>query len=61
MTHEAMRHIPLEEAYLCPNCNCIGNCSTRCPACANEHLIGLAGILDRKEVTDDREAAVRDL
>ena len=54
MTHDTMRHIPLAEAYLCPNCNCIGNCSTRCPACANEHLIGLAVVLNRepKEVLD---------
>lgn len=42
-----MQHIPLASAYLCPNCNCIGNCAERCPACASPALLGLANILDR--------------
>lgn len=44
-----MQHIPLDQAYLCPNCNSIGNDSTRCPACANPHVLALAAILDRQE------------
>lgn len=43
-------HIPLASAYLCQDCNCVSNCSRRCPACASEVLLGLAGILNREEV-----------
>jgi len=43
-----MQHIPLTSAYLCPNCNTIGNCYSQCPACAGAVLIGLATVLDRK-------------
>jgi hypothetical protein len=48
MNFLSMQHIPLASAYLCPDCNCIGNCSVRCPACASSVLLGLAGVLDRK-------------
>ena len=41
-------HIPLAQAYLCQDCNCVSNCSRRCPACASEVLMGLAGVLDRE-------------
>ena len=40
--------IPLKQAYLCPNCEMIGNCSSRCLGCANPHVINLASILDRR-------------
>jgi hypothetical protein len=43
-----LQHIPLTSAYLCQDCNCVGNCSVRCPACASQVLMGLAGILDRE-------------
>ncbi|MGA7341865.1 MAG: hypothetical protein WBE72_04910 [Terracidiphilus sp.] len=52
MTFVAMQHMPLTHAYLCQDCNCIGNCARQCPACASEALIGLAGVLNRE--TDDR-------
>jgi hypothetical protein len=45
-------HMPLASAYLCQDCNCVSNCSRRCPACASEVLMGLAGILNR-EVVDE--------
>jgi hypothetical protein len=48
MTFVAMQHMPLTSAYLCQDCNCVGNCSQQCPACASEALMGLAGVLDRK-------------
>src|ERR1039458_9004563 len=38
-----MQHIPLASAYLCPDCNCIGNCASQCPACASPVLMALAG------------------
>jgi ferredoxin len=47
MTFAKMQHIPLKSAYLCQDCNSVGNCATQCPACASEVLLGLSGILDR--------------
>ncbi len=44
----AMQHIPLACAYLCPDCNCIGNCAEQCPLCASSVLLGLASVLDRE-------------
>jgi hypothetical protein len=52
MTFVSMQHIPLTSAYLCQDCNSVGNSAQHCPACASEALMGLAGVLDRK--TDDR-------
>jgi hypothetical protein len=43
-----LQHIPLTSAYLCQDCNCIGNCARQCPACASEVLMGLAGVLNRE-------------
>ena len=48
MTFVAMQHMPLTSAYLCQDCNCVGNSAQQCPACASEALLGLAGVLDRK-------------
>jgi DNA-directed RNA polymerase subunit RPC12/RpoP len=47
MTYLKMQHIPIGSAYLCADCNAIGNNSTRCPACASTVLMNLAGVLDR--------------
>jgi hypothetical protein len=49
MTCSMMNYIPLNQAYLCQDCNAVGNDSTRCPACASEVLLALAGVFDRKE------------
>lgn len=49
MASEARQYIPLTNAYLCQDCDAIGDNSMRCPACASEVLMGLAGVLDRKE------------
>lgn len=49
MTIATMQHIPLADAYLCQDCNSIGNCSVQCPACASFVLMGLAGVLDREQ------------
>jgi hypothetical protein len=49
MTFITMQHIPLSSAYLCVNCNCVGNCPEQCPACASQNLLGLASVLDRPE------------
>ena len=49
MTHAVLQHIPLATAYLCQDCNAVGNCAMICPACASGVLLGLAGVLDREE------------
>jgi len=48
MTNVSMQHFPLMRAYLCQDCNSIGNCAQHCPACASEALMGLAGVLNRE-------------
>jgi CII-binding regulator of phage lambda lysogenization HflD len=48
MTLVTMQHIPLASAYLCQDCNCVGNCATQCPACASTVLMALAAVLDRE-------------
>ena len=55
MTFNSMQHMPLNCAYLCLDCHCVGNCARHCPACASEALIGLAAVLNREgseEVTE---------
>jgi hypothetical protein len=49
MTRDRLNHIPLNSAYLCLDCDAVGNSSMRCPACASEVLLGLAGVFGRKE------------
>ena len=41
--------LPLAEAYLCINCDAVGNSAIRCPACASETLLPLAGVLNRED------------
>jgi hypothetical protein len=48
MTYVSMQHMPLANAYLCQDCNCVGNCAAQCPACASEALMGLDNVLNRK-------------
>lgn len=47
MTYPAMLHLPLVAAYLCADCNSIGNCAEQCPACASTTLMRLSDVLDR--------------
>jgi hypothetical protein len=49
MTFASSQHMPLYTAYLCEDCQCVGNCSGQCPACASEALISLAGVLNREQ------------
>lgn len=42
-------HIPLQAAYLCSDCNAIGNNAVQCPACASRALFNVAGVLNRTE------------
>lgn len=41
-------HVPLTSAYLCQDCNSVGNCSTQCPACASTVLMSLSAVLNRE-------------
>ena len=44
-----LQHFPLSSAYLCQDCNAIGNNANQCPACASEVLMSLSAILNRPE------------
>jgi hypothetical protein len=48
LTSNARQFIPLARAYLCQDCDSVGNNAMHCPSCASEVLMGLAGVLDRK-------------
>jgi hypothetical protein len=58
MTYLKMQYIPLDSAYLCPDCNSIGNNSGFCPACASSALMSLACVLDREEAAGVEEQSV---
>lgn len=49
MKRYCLEHFPLAGAYLCQDCNAVGNNAMSCPACASNVLLGLAGILNRGE------------
>ena len=42
-----LQHFPLTSAYLCQDCNAIGNNANQCPACASEVLMSLSVVLNR--------------
>jgi hypothetical protein len=44
-----LQHFPLSSAYLCQDCNSIGNNANQCPACASEVLMSLSAILNRAD------------
>ena len=48
VTYATMQQIPLALAYLCQDCNCIGNSAKQCPACASVALLSLSGVLNRE-------------
>jgi hypothetical protein len=47
MTSPMLQHIPLTSAYLCQDCDCVGNSAIQCPACASTALLGLSCVLNR--------------
>ena len=47
-----IQHIPLVYAYLCQDCDSVGNSAEQCPACASEVLMCLASVLNRGEVIE---------
>jgi hypothetical protein len=52
MTYPMLLHIPLKSAYLCQDCNSIGNSAVQCPACASSVLMSLSNVLDREVPAD---------
>ena len=48
-------HFLLTSAYLCPDCNSVGNSAMQCPACASTVLLNLSTVLDRKVETVEEE------
>jgi hypothetical protein len=53
MTSPMLQHIPLASAYLCQDCDCVGNSAIQCPACASNALLGLACVLNRSDLEDE--------
>jgi hypothetical protein len=41
-------YMPLNSAYLCQDCDSVGNSSIQCPACASQALMGLSSVFDRR-------------
>jgi len=48
-TYLMLQHFPLSSAYLCQDCNSIGNNANQCPACASEVLMSLSAVLNRSD------------
>lgn len=46
-----LQHFPLKDAYLCQECQTIGNSACWCPNCAasSTYLLSLSKILNRAE------------
>jgi len=49
MASEARQYFPLANAYLCQDCDSVGNNSMHCPACGSGVLMVLASIFGRTE------------
>jgi hypothetical protein len=43
-------HIPGALAFLCADCNSVGNSAVRCPACASGVVYPLLNLLERKPI-----------
>jgi hypothetical protein len=50
-----LQHFPLSSAYLCQDCNSIGNNANQCPACASEVLMSLSAVLNRADNMADSQ------
>lgn len=54
MAVDPLHAFPLDTAFLCLDCDAVGNCSTRCPACASEHVARLDTWLNRPNNSLDK-------
>ena len=50
MTIAELQRMPMSSAFLCEDCQDIGNDPRRCPSCASQSLMGLANVLNRETV-----------
>jgi hypothetical protein len=48
-------HIPAGRAWLCHDCNAVGNSGVCCPACASAAVYPLLSLLDGKPVQREQE------
>ena len=48
MTIADVVYLPLSVAYLCQDCQSVGNDAHRCPACASKALLPLARVVNRE-------------
>jgi hypothetical protein len=50
-------HLPLQGAYLCANCNQVGDSGKTCPACGDGNaLLSLSAVLNRKRNENESRA-----
>ncbi len=61
MTLDARQHFPLSNAYLCQDCNSIGNNPMHCHACASDVLMSLAGVLNPQHANNARNGTLSEL
>ena len=54
MTTDVQHYIPLTSAYLCQDCDAIGNNSVHCSACSSDVVMSLEGVLNRKQARKSR-------
>jgi ferredoxin len=50
MVTYTLEHFPIQSAFLCQDCDSIGNCAEQCPACASHALMSLSAVLNREAV-----------
>ena len=42
--------IPLGNAVLCMDCNCVTDANRECPVCSSRALLNLSSVLDRENI-----------
>lgn len=60
MTMAEMVHMPLARAWLCGDCDSIGNCAEHCPACAEGSLVAMITLINRDPVAERQNTALED-
>jgi hypothetical protein len=59
MTLREIQHFPLRMAYFCQDCGTVTNYSKACPACANGHIVPLAGMFKDTGTSEKEDPRVR--
>jgi hypothetical protein len=58
--HDYVVAFPLKHAYLCANCDCVGNWGTKCPVCQSEQLLSMDKLLSSDTETEKNPTPNRD-